>query len=93
MTFPLEKPINRYMAERENIRDRIKKINPQALIVCDQIDSLMKGSVGVTITEDMTDEEAEMELYTGFIKEGYPSDIAEQKAGAWLMTMKQLNMA
>jgi len=80
------------MGERENIRDRIKQINPRALMVCDQIDSLMKGSVGVTITEDMADKEAEMELYAGFIKEGYPPDIAEQKAGEWLAAMKQLNM-
>ena len=80
------------MGKRENIRDRIKQINPRALMVCDQIDSLMKGSVGVTITEDMADKEAEMELYAGFIKEGYPPDIAEQKAGEWLAAMKQLNM-
>jgi len=78
------------MGERENIRDRIKQINPRALMVCDQIDSLMKGSVGVTITEDMTPEEEEMALYGGFLKEGYPPEIAEKKAKQWRQRAEQL---
>jgi len=78
------------MGKRENIRDRIKQINPRALMVCDQIDSLMKGSVGVTITEDMTPEEEEMALYGGFLKEGYPPEIAEKKAKQWRQRAEQL---
>ena len=43
----------------------------------------------VTTTEDMTPEEEEMELFAGFLKEGYPEDIAAKKAKQWLAFMKE----
>ncbi len=42
-----------------------------------------RGSV-VTITPDMTDEEAEMEIFAGFLKEGYPAEKASRKSKRWL---------
>lgn len=75
------------MAHRDDIRKRIKKLNPQLLEFMDKMDAALNEATGgysggavVTTTEDMTPEEEEMELFAGFLKEGYPEDIAAQKA-------------
>ncbi|MBU4491037.1 MAG: hypothetical protein KKD69_01060 [Euryarchaeota archaeon] len=70
------------MAERDDIRKRIKKINPKALELIDKIDVILNKSGGctgvvVTTTEDMTPEEEEMGLFEGFLKEGYSPDVAD----------------
>lgn len=83
------------MAHRDDIRKRIKKLNPQALELMDKIDAMLNeaggytGGAVVTTTEDMTPEEEEMELFAGFLKEGYPEDIAAKKAKQWLAFMKE----
>jgi len=50
------------------------------------------GATGAAVitTEDMTTEEQEMALYEGFLKEGYPPDIASKKAKEWLHIDKAL---
>lgn len=48
------------------------------------------GGTVVTTTEDMTPEEEEIELFAGFLKEGYPEDIAAKKAKEWLALMKEM---
>lgn len=84
------------MAHKDDIRKRIKKLNPQALELIDKIDAILNeaggysGGAVVTTTEDMTPEEEEMELFAGFLKEGYPEDIAAKKAKEWLVLMKQM---
>ena len=76
------------MAQRENMRDRIRKINPQALVILDKFDRQCQlagcHGVSVTTTEDMTPEEEEMALFEGFIKEGYSTEEATAKAKDWL---------
>jgi hypothetical protein len=76
------------MAERENIRDRIRRNNPQALAVIDAVEETYKKAggrgVGVDLTEDMTPEEEEMALFEGFLKEGYDVEMANRKAKEWL---------
>ncbi len=79
------------MAYRENIKKRILKLNPKALSFLEELDKLIpQGSVTVTTTEDMTEEEKEMELFAGFLKEGYPPDVAEKKAQEWIQIVKSM---
>lgn len=72
------------MAEKENIKDRIRRTNPGGLIVADTLDQVLKemgqNPVIVQTTEDMTIEEEEMALFEGFLKEGYPIEEASKKA-------------
>lgn len=76
------------MAEKENIRDRIRRINPHALAIADRIDAAYRKAggrgVGVDLTEDMTPEEEEMALFEGFIKEGHDPETAGRRAKEWL---------
>jgi hypothetical protein len=94
LTFPPAKTINGDMAEREDIRDRVRRINPQALRIMDMLDEQCRktGCTGasVTATEDMTPEETEMALLEGFLKEGYPPDTAAAKAREWKLRIEQL---
>ena len=80
------------MAERENIRAWIQKLNPRALFVLDELDrqfvKLGCRGVDVTTTEDMSPEEQQMALYEGFLKEGLPYAEAEAKACEWLSLIK-----
>ncbi len=77
------------MACKDNLKQRILKLNPKALSFLEELDKLIPpGTVTVTTTEDMTEEEQEMELFAGFLKEGYPPDVAEKKAKEWLRISK-----
>ena len=77
------------MAYKDNLKQRILKINPKALSFLEEFNTLIPpGSVTVTTTEDMTDEEKEMELFAGFLKEGYSPEIAQKKAKEWLKISK-----
>jgi len=83
------------MARRDDIRERTKKLNPRILELSDKIDAILRESGGcsgviVTTTEDMTPEEEEMELFAGFLKEGYSEDIAAKKAKEWLAAMERI---
>jgi len=82
------------MAEKENLRDRIKLVNPYALGVTDLMKQNLreagyKGPV-VEVTEDMSREEKEMALFEGFLKEGCSSDEANRKAKEWLSFSENL---
>lgn len=82
------------MANREDIRARVRKLNPRALAVMDELDrqlAKLGGGSGVTVTttEDMTPEEEEMTLFEGFLKEGYPEEIAARKAKEWLIMIQK----
>jgi hypothetical protein len=72
------------MAEKENIRDRTRRLNPQIQALSDQIDAALKeqGFTGplVELTEDMTPEEEEMAMFEGLLKEGFSPGEAEVKA-------------
>jgi hypothetical protein len=48
---------------------------------------------GVTVitTEDMTDEEKEMALFEGFLKEGCNQDDANRKAKEWVLLVKRVS--
>jgi hypothetical protein len=85
---------NRGMAKSEDVRARVRKINPQALEIFDEVDKQLAklgggGGVTVTTTEDMTPEEEEMALFEGYLKEGYAEDIAARKAREFLTLMNQ----
>jgi len=68
------------MAEREDIRARIRAINPAALELLDEIDKLIPpGAFNVTTTEDMTPEEIEMAILEGYLKTGMPLTDATAK--------------
>lgn len=71
------------MAIKDDIRERIRKINPKALNVIDIIDKAMRESNcdydgGITLTENMTEEERKMQYYEYFIKKGYQPKEAEE---------------
>lgn len=73
------------MAERESIRDRIRRAQPDPKVraACDAIDKVIAQSVGgemVLLNEDMTAEEQEMAIFAGLLKEGYTAEEAERKA-------------
>ena len=73
------------MAERESIRDRIRRVQPDPKVraACDVIEKVIVQSVGgemVLLTEDMTAEEQEMAIFAGLLKEGYTAEEAERKA-------------
>jgi len=73
------------MAQKEeDIRDRVRRINPEALKIMDMVDEEARklgcSGVSVVTTEDMTEEEEEMALFEGYLKEGYSEDIAAKKA-------------
>jgi hypothetical protein len=81
------------MAEREDRRERIRKVNPRALAVLDEMDSQLRkagyrGAV-VNVTEDMSHEEQEMALFEGFLTEGYSIEVAAEKAKLWLSLTKR----
>jgi predicted GTPase len=88
------KPLNKVMAESEDIRARVRKINPKALEIMDEFDRQLaklggRRGVMVTTTEDMTPEEEEMAVFEGYLKEGYAEDIAAHKAKEFLALMNQ----
>ena len=72
------------MAHKDDIRKRIKKLNPQALELTDKMDKMLResGYTGVIVdtTSDMTPEEEDMALFEGYLKGGYSEDIASKKA-------------
>lgn len=76
------------MAERENIRDRSRRVNPAGLALIDKVDEALRAvgarGVSVHLTEDMTPEEEEMALFTGFLQEGHPVETATRKTKEWL---------
>jgi hypothetical protein len=82
------------MAIKEDIREKIKKMNPAALALFDEFDkrALANGSRGasVTTTDDMTPEEEEMALFEGYLKEGFEPAIALVKARQWLACLNSL---
>lgn len=82
------------MANREDIRNRIRRINPKTLEVNDKIDKTLRefGYTGVIVdtTEDMSTEEEEMALFEGFLKEGYSIEEATAKAKDYLLKMYSL---
>ena len=73
------------MAERDNERTRIQKIDLRALAFMDLVDRKVRefggdSSISVTLTEDKTREEQIMTLIGKYIKEGSTPDEAERKA-------------
>jgi len=56
------------------------KIKEAAEILRKTIDDLAGTGVHVITSDDMTREEKEMELYAGFLMEGYTPEQAEKKA-------------
>lgn len=82
------------MAEKEDINKRIQKTNPQVFSLFKELDRILiksgyRGAI-VTTNHDMTDEEEEMALFEGFLREGYPEKEAFKKAKEWLSLSKRL---
>lgn len=82
------------MAQRDDIRARLRKVDPRMRAITDEVDRQIarlggKGGVVVTTTDDMTTEEEEMALFEGYLREGYTEDIAAQKAKHTLAFMNQ----
>jgi hypothetical protein len=75
------------MAVREDIAGKMRREDPAAYRIIEEFDrqcaELGCTGVSVTTTPDMTDEEQEMALFEGFLKEGYPTAEAEKKAKEW----------
>lgn len=82
------------MAYKEDVMAKIKRETPEAYRIIKTIDKAVRkeGGTGamVTLTEDMTDEEQEMAIFEGLLKEGYPPEIADQKAKQWLHKMNTI---
>jgi hypothetical protein len=81
------------MAEREDIRKRSININPQAATAGEAIERVLAkhGLIcRARLTEDMTPQEEEMELFAGYLKEGYSENMAEKKAKEALALMARL---
>lgn len=66
------------MAERENIRDRIRRISPQAEVILQEF--IQTAGNVMVFTEDMTTEEKEMVVFESLIKEGISIEEAERLA-------------
>ncbi|MEC4685397.1 MAG: hypothetical protein VST71_06670 [Nitrospirota bacterium] len=86
--------LNKAMAERENIRERIRKVNPGAVHLIRRMDRQLlnagyRGAI-VDTTEDMTEDEEWMALFEGFLREGYAEAEAQAKATQWLELSKKL---
>jgi len=72
------------MAHREDIMDRVRKINPWAADFIEETDKMMGLSADdhVIITEDMTPEEEKMAHIEYFMKKGHSYEEAERLAEA-----------
>lgn len=82
------------MAERENIRDRARRLNSKIQALSDTIDAAIRkqgydGNI-IELTEDMIPEEKEMALFEGLLKEGYSENIAVKKAKETLVLMDRI---
>lgn len=82
--------------KEEDIMEKIKRTNPEAYYIMKVFDECLaevgcQSSVVVTTTDDMTDEEQEMALFEGFLREGYPGEVAEKKANEWLARDKEFD--
>jgi hypothetical protein len=82
------------MAEREDIRSRVRKLNPAILALSDRLEAALReqGFTGplVELTEDMTPEEEEMAIFAGLIKEGCSPEKAEVKAKEKLKLLRKV---
>lgn len=76
------------MAEKDDIYKKIKRVDPKAAAIIDGIRQALtekrQHSVEVLVTEDMSEDEEEMAIYEGLLKEGYPPDIAAERAKQWM---------
>ena len=77
------------MANRDNVRVRITRMNPQALAIMDLVDRKVKElggtyTISVTLTGDMTRDEQVMALIEKYVKEGATIAEAESKAESTL---------
>jgi hypothetical protein len=82
------------MAERENIKDRARRLNLGIQALNDRIDAALReqgyeGNI-VELTEDMTPEEEEMAIFAGLIKEGCSPEEAEVKAKEKLKLLRKV---
>jgi len=83
------------MAYKEDARERLRRTNPTALAQCDELDRIVSEAIGapisgeVIITEDMTDEEALMQIIESELKDGAPLEQAEKTAKEILKTIRQ----
>lgn len=80
--------------KEEDIMEKIRRTNPEAYHIMRVVDECCakvgaRGGVVVTTTDDMTEKEEEMALFEGFLKEGYPVEVAEKKAKEWLRMIKE----
>lgn len=91
------------MAIKENIKDRFRRINPEAIKVSEifneeyrkilketRVDGIEKVGADVTVTEDMTVEEEEMAIFEGFLKEGYDISEADIKTKEFISILNTL---
>ena len=73
------------MAQKEDIRERVRKQDPRALEIFDMVDRKVREMGGspsatVTLTDDMSREEQIMAIIEGCLKDGLSLPEAEQKA-------------
>lgn len=82
------------MANQDNIRQRIKLKNPRAYELGEQLNKLCveAGSKGshVWTDEEMNEDEIEMALFEGYIKEGNSIEEATTKAKNFHTTMRRM---
>jgi hypothetical protein len=82
------------MAYKEDVRERLRRTNPQALAEFDEASRIVNEAIGepisgFIITEDMTDEEALMQIIESAVKNGIPLEQAEENAKETLKILKQ----
>ena len=70
--------------KEEDVRERIHRDNPEIALIMDLMDKHLREagstSADVTLDDNMTEEEQEMAIFAGLLKDGYPPEIAAQKA-------------
>jgi hypothetical protein len=70
--------------KEEDVRELIRRDNPEMAHIMDIMDKHLREagstSADVTLDDCMTEEEREMAIFAGLLKDGYPPEIAAQKA-------------
>jgi hypothetical protein len=83
-------------ADNYRVLQDIKRKDPRAAFLINKFMEFVRedrrsiASAIVITDESMTEEEQEMALFEGFLKEGYPPEVAEKKAKEWVEIEKSM---
>ena len=93
MTIKLQQANKYGMANRDNVRARIRGISPKVLTIMNLVDMKLNDlggfdSSSVTLTEDMAQEEQTMALIEKYLKEGDSLAAATHKSESVLIFLE-----